>query len=140
VRSNISQLNLVDLISEKHLALRKKVTDMSHDEMNRTEAHILVMLEEYGRLSVSELSKIIQISRQGTHKCVQRLIKEGYLELADAEGNLRDKPITLTEKGHLCCKQMLEIKTHIEQEIMKKIGPEQVVFLRKLLSEDWLDS
>ncbi|MFD2880669.1 hypothetical protein ACFTAO_39580 [Paenibacillus rhizoplanae] len=41
---------------------------MSSEPLNKTETHILAMLEQHGVLSISEISRLISISRQGTQK------------------------------------------------------------------------
>lgn len=134
----ISGLNLVDMISEKHKVLRDKVNRMSGEPLNKTETHILAMLEQHGVLSISEISRLISISRQGTQKTINNLLAEGYVDTAAKEGNSRDKPIVLTAKGTAACRSMLEIKQKIEAEITARIGREQVDLLRTLLTQDWL--
>lgn len=134
----ISGLNLVDLISEKHKILRDKVNQMSGEPLNKTETHILAMLELHGMLSISEISRLISISRQGTQKTINNLLAEGYVGTAAKEGNGRDKPIVLTAKGAEACRSMLEIKQNIEAEITARIGREQVEKLRTLLTQEWL--
>lgn len=131
-------LNLIDLISEKHKALRDKVNEASGEPLNKTETHILAMLELHGLLSISEISRLIGISRQGTQKTINNLLAEGYVDTAIVEGNSRDKHIVLTPRGIQVCRSMLEIKRNIEAEIAAKIGRDQVETLRKLLTEEWL--
>lgn len=134
----ISGLNLVDLISEKHKILRDKVNQVSGEPLNKTETHILAMLELHNMLSISEISRLINISRQGTQKTINNLLAEGYVGTSAKEGNSRDKLIVLTAKGADACRSMLEIKQNIEAEITARIGREQVEKLRALLTREWL--
>ncbi|WNS43187.1 MarR family transcriptional regulator [Paenibacillus sp. MMS20-IR301] len=138
MKEYIQDLNLIDLLSEKHKVLRDKVNLLSGEPLNKTETHILAMLELHEMLSISELSRMISISRQGTQKTINNLLAEGYAGTAAVEGNNRDKHIVLTEKGAAACRSMLEIKQGIEAEIAAKIGKEQVENLRRLLTADWL--
>lgn len=138
MKNYILDLNLIDLISEKHKALREKVNEISDDRLNQTETHILAKLELHGRLSISEISRQINISRQGTQKYINVLLAEGFVETTVVEGNSRDKHIVLTPQGAAVCSRMLEIKHGIEQEISDVIGQDQVKLLKKLLAEDWL--
>ncbi|UQZ33356.1 MarR family transcriptional regulator [Paenibacillus sp. PK3_47] len=138
MKDYILDLNLIDLISEKHKALREKVNAISNERLNQTETHILAKLELHGRLSISEISRLINISRQGAQKYINDLLAEGYVETALVEGNSRDKHVVLTPQGNAACSRMLEIKQGIEQEIAGVIGEEQVKLLKKLLAEDWL--
>ncbi|QSF44352.1 MarR family winged helix-turn-helix transcriptional regulator [Paenibacillus tianjinensis] len=138
MKEYIRDLNLIDLVSEKHKVLREQVTVRSGDPLNHTETHILAKLELHGRLSISEISRQISISRQGAQKSINVLLDEGYVETVQVEGNSRDKYIVLTSKGIEVCRRMLEIKQGIEREIAARIGAEQVQLLKQLLAEDWL--
>lgn len=44
MNKQLQKMNLIDLLSEKHLALRKIVTDKDPDQINKTESHILAVL------------------------------------------------------------------------------------------------
>lgn len=89
-------------------------------------------------LSISEISRLISISRQGTQKTINNLLTEGYVDTASKEGNSRDKQIVLTPRGAKVCRSMQKIKQSIEAEIAAKIGKDYVETLRMLLKEDWL--
>lgn len=133
----LHQLNLIDLISEKHLHLRDMVSQLSLDDVNKTEGHILAVLERYTDLTITDISKIIHISRQGTHKCIQGLRAKEYVAILPIEGNLRDKHVILTEKGKTCCHHLLKIKQEIECQIIDQLGKEQVEGLKSLLKREW---
>ncbi|ASA20805.1 MarR family winged helix-turn-helix transcriptional regulator [Paenibacillus donghaensis] len=140
MNKNLQEMNLIDLLSEKHLALRKRVTELYPDSINKTESHILAVLEARQMLSISEISRIINISRQGTHKSIQGLLSQGYVEAVDVAGNNRDKHIVLSSKGLECNKKMLILKKQLEQQIIDKLGNSHVELIKTLLKEDWLDS
>ncbi|MRN52920.1 MarR family winged helix-turn-helix transcriptional regulator [Paenibacillus monticola] len=136
---NLQDMNLIDLLSEKHLALRKRVTQMDPDNINKTESHILAVLKIHTMLSISEISRIIGISRQGTHKSIQGLLSHGYVETAEVAGNQRDKHIVLSPNGVECNRKILVIKKQLEQQIISKLGHKNVELIKTLLKEDWLD-
>lgn len=138
MNDHLQQMNLIDLLSEKHLSLRKLVTDTDPDQINKTETHILAILEAHQMLSISEISRIIHISRQGTHKSIQGLLARGYVEAVEVEGNQRDKNIILTSKGIECNHRMLKAKLELEQQIINKLGSSNVELLKSLLKEEWL--
>ena len=77
---DLKNLNIIDLISEKHAKLRKIVSktwiDMGKEGFTDTESYILSLIEK-NELTVAQISRIIGISRQGTHKCVKGLIEKG---------------------------------------------------------------
>ncbi|WP_313636799.1 helix-turn-helix domain-containing protein [Paenibacillus sp.] len=136
--NHLQEMNLIDLLSEKHLVLRKIVTDQDPDQINKTESHILAVLETHQMLSISEISRVINISRQGTHKSIQGLLSRNYVEAVEVEGNQRDKNIILTQKGIECNQRMMITKIELEQRIANKIGAANVELLKSLLKEDWL--
>ncbi|WHY21198.1 helix-turn-helix domain-containing protein [Paenibacillus sp. G2S3] len=136
--NHLQEMNLIDLLSEKHLALRKIVTDQDPDQINKTESHILAVLEAHQMLSISEISRIIHISRQGTHKSIQGLLSRNYVEATQVEGNQRDKNIILTQKGIECNQRMMITKIELEQRIANKLGAANVELLKSLLKEEWL--
>ncbi|KTD85623.1 MarR family winged helix-turn-helix transcriptional regulator [Paenibacillus etheri] len=136
--NHLQEMNLIDLLSEKHLVLRKIVTDQDPDQINKTESHILAVLEAHQMLSISEISRIINISRQGTHKSIQGLLSRNYVEAVEVEGNQRDKNIILTQKGIECNQRMMITKIELEQRIANKLGAANVELLKSLLKEEWL--
>lgn len=136
--NHLQEMNLIDLLSEKHLVLRKIVTDQDPDQINKTESHILAVLEAHQMLSISEISRIINISRQGTHKSIQGLLSRNYVEAVEVEGNQRDKNIILTQKGFACNQRMMVTKIELEQKISNKLGAANVELLKALLKEEWL--
>lgn len=136
--NHLQEMNLIDLLSEKHLALRKLVTDADPDQINKTESHILAVLEAHQMLSISEISRIIHISRQGTHKSIQGLLSRGYVKAVEVEGNQRDKNIVLTPMGTECNRRMMITKIDLEQQIVNKLGAANVELLKALLKEEWL--
>ncbi|WP_150269070.1 MarR family winged helix-turn-helix transcriptional regulator [Paenibacillus tepidiphilus] len=132
------ELNLIDLMSEKHKALREKLDERSGSPLNHSETHVLAKLELHGKLSISAISRMINISRQGAQKCVNGLLAEGYVEIAQVAGNSRDKHIVLTPKGLETGRKLLECKQDVERSITEKLGAQRVQELKRLLAEDWL--
>ena len=138
----LKDLNIVDLVSEKHQQLRTKVRKLwienGEEDINQTESHMLAMIE-IKSMTIAETARRINMSRQAAHKCAQNLISRGYIIANNIEGNQRDKLIMLTEKGKNYCANMLILKEEIENEIEKNIGKENLNKLRKCLKEKWID-
>ena len=138
----LKDLNIVDLVSEKHQQLRTKVLKLwienGEEDINQTESHMLAMIE-IKSMTIAETARRINMSRQAAHKCAQNLISRGYIIANNIEGNQRDKLIMITEKGKNYCSNMLILKEEIENEIEKNIGKENLNKLRKCLKEKWID-
>ncbi len=134
-----NSVNLVDLMSEKHLFLRRKVGELDGEELNRTETHILAVVEQNGSLSISDIGRAVSLTRQGTHKSVLGLIERGYLTETEHPDNRRDRRVMLTNRGQKACDGQLAIKRELERRAAEKLGAENVEWLKRLLLEEWLE-
>ncbi|WP_028591018.1 MarR family winged helix-turn-helix transcriptional regulator [Paenibacillus massiliensis] len=132
-------LNLIDLISEKHLALRRAVGELDGNRLNKTETHILSILERHEPMSISEISRRIHISRQGTHKSIQGLLAQDMIATTDTKANQRDRNVTITQKGRDYNHQLLAFKLELEQQIVLRLGEAKISAIKSILSEEWLD-
>lgn len=136
----LEELNLIDLLSEKHKKLRREVMkiwqEKNGEEITDTEAHLLGMLDKKS-MTVAESARKVNVSRQAAHKCAKKLIEQGYITMKAIEGNNRDKLIVLTTKGEEYCSEMLKIKKQIEEDISVKIGHENVERLKTYMRKDW---
>jgi DNA-binding MarR family transcriptional regulator len=138
---NSDNLSLIDLVSEKHAILRKKAEsrwrENSDIEFSHTEWFLLSKAEQES-LSISQAAHIIDISRQAMQKCAKNLEARGYITLVFIEGNKRDKYITLTKTGKESCKKNNLLKGEIEDEIIRTLGEETVINLKRLLKSSWV--
>jgi DNA-binding MarR family transcriptional regulator len=138
----LKNLNLIDLVSEKHKKLRKEVMKLwvnRHEEyISDSEAHMLGTIN-IKEMTVAEVARKMNISRQGAHKCAKKLIDNGYIEINPIKGNNRDKMLILTKRGEEYCHEMLLLKQQVEEKIIKNIGPQNVEFLKEFLRKDWMD-
>lgn len=143
MKSYLENLNLIDLISEKHSELRIRVrnswAEKGEEPITDTESHILALLEREP-LTVSQIARKINISRQGTHKCAQCLISKDYIRVEAIEGNSRDKILLLTDKGIRFCNETLIIKEKFEADIKKSIGEDNFKILKETLKATWFTS
>lgn len=138
----LENLNLIDLISKRHAQLRRLVREdwaqKGEDPLTGTESHILALLEREP-MTVAQISRIIDISRQGIHKCVQGLISRDYIKVEPIEGNSRDKLLLLTAKGIRFCTETLVIKEKYEKSIKESIGEERFNLLKDCLKDSWFN-
>ena len=137
----LKDLNLIDLLSEKHKKLRKEVMKLwlvqQGEYITDTESHMLAMVD-IKSMTVAEIARKMNISRQGAHKCAKKLIYSEYITMNAMEGNNRDKLLVLTKKGEEYCSEMLILKQQVEEEVCKNIGDENVEFLKEILRTDWI--
>lgn len=135
----VRNLNIIDLISEKHIALRREVEERwsksGEEEITHTEAMLLAKIN-IGKISLAEVARQANVSRQAMHKCAKKLEDKGYLKFISSETN--QTYTELTEKGVLYCKKSDELKQKIENEISEIIGYENVKIIKDLLKEEWI--
>lgn len=132
-----SSINLIDLISDKHTVLRKRVGELDGNRLNKTETHILVILEAQEHMTISEISRHIHISRQGTHKCVQGLLAQ---ELIAPDNNAAsDHYFVITPKGRQHNAELLKIKLELEKRIIERLGQDTIDEIKSLFLREWLD-
>ena len=124
---------LVQDLSEQ-LDLRMVELRESSPQLNvrPADAKMFMLISRQPR-SVSQLAKVLEISRQAAHASIKRLIGHGVIELDFAEGNNRDKLPTVTEKGHVVRQKIGAILVQLESEISDVLGAEDTEVLRGLL-------
>lgn len=140
MNSNFQNLNIIDLISEKHAKLRRMVietwVERGEERVSDTESYMIALIEK-NELTVAQIGKIIGISRQGAHKCAKGLIERGYIIIENQDVNSRNKILSLTEKGLRFCKETLILKEEFETNIINSIGEDKLKILKECLSESW---
>ena len=135
----VRNLNIIDLISEKHITLRREVEERwsksGEEDVTHTEAMLLAKIN-MGKISLAEVARQANVSRQAMHKCAKKLEEKGYLEFIASESN--QTYTSLTEKGALYCKKSNDLKEKIEQEIAENLGEENIKLIKKLLEGHWI--
>ena len=132
------ELSIVDLISEKHIVHRHEVQDRwaeNEEEISHNEALLLGKIS-MGKISIAEIARQANISRQAMFKCAKKLEARGYLSFVKNEqGN---KYTELTEKGQDYCRRNRMLKDELENQIAEVLGKDQLMLLKELLSKEWL--
>lgn len=83
--------------------------------------------------SISDLARVMGLSRQAVHNTVHRLIKAGVVELVPMEGSKRDKLVQITDHGQKVQKMAAQNLKRIEQDMIATIGEDNVELIRSLL-------
>lgn len=134
-------LDLIDLINERHVQLRKIIEKLWNENgeiyISNSEWFILARIDQYNEPTVSCLTKSVDITRQATHKFIKSLKSKGLVEVNNVKNNKKEKYVTLTEFGKECLTKYLKVKEDLEAKIAEKIGLEQVEKLKELLRTEW---
>lgn len=138
--SELQNLDLIDLLSERH-SLVRKISETSWN--NQSEIHIsnsewYIMARIYKKKpNISYITKNVEISRQAIHKFINKLAEKGLVQVENVENNKKEKCIQLTALGEECYEKNEALKAQLENKIAEKIGAEQVSTLKEILKLDW---
>ncbi|MEH7523223.1 MarR family winged helix-turn-helix transcriptional regulator [Bacillus sp. JJ1503] len=138
--SELQNLDLIDLISERHSLVRriseKAWNDKSEIYISNSEWYIMARIYKK-RPTISYVTKNVNISRQAIHKFIKNLSAKGLVEVHNVENNKKEKCIQLTALGEECYEKNEALKAQLENKIAEKIGAEQVNMLKNLLKLEW---
>lgn len=134
-------MGLIDLIFMRHSQLRKlsekKWSKQSHVPVTNAEWLIIDCIYKQPFLTISQVSKMMDITRQAAHKFIKNLRKKGLVKVEPSQRNNREKCLKLTEQGEAYYKQYVTQKTALEEKIAQALGDEQLLYLKNILSADW---
>lgn len=134
-------LDLIDLISETHIQVRRKTdkawNDNNEIRLSSSEWFILARISQKQQTTISCVSKSVDISRQATHKFIKNLEEKGLVLICDLENNKKEKGLKLTKLGEDYLVKKARIKADIENDIAEKIGNEHVQLMKEILRLDW---
>jgi DNA-binding MarR family transcriptional regulator len=136
----LENLDLIDLISERHLLLRKITEKTWNDrsEISISNSEWFIIARIYGiRPTLAQVSKSVDISRQATHKLVRGLESRGLVIIEDSTENNKDKCIRMTPLGEECYEKNLALKAELIDRIADHIGSDKVSLLKDILMTDW---
>lgn len=140
LNSKMHNLDLIDLLSEHHILLRriseKLWNDSSDIYISNSEWFIIARIYRK-QPTISYVSKQVEISRQATHKLIKSLESKGLVVVENVENNKKDKCIKLTVLGEECYVKNESLKATIEKKIADHIGIEQLILLKDILKADW---
>ncbi len=139
--SILQSLDLIDLISERHVQLRNITGKMWNNNspiyISNSEWFILARIYEKKQPTIAYVSKHVDISRQATHKFIKQLEAKGLVEIKNVENNKKEKCIQLTSLGEECYEKNEFLKATFEEKIAAEIGAEQLSFLKEILKANW---
>jgi DNA-binding MarR family transcriptional regulator len=138
--SELQNLDLIDLIIERHVLLRRICENSWNDssDMHISNSEWYIMARIYKKKpTLSYVTKHVDVSRQATHKFVKNLESKGLIEITNSTNNNRDKCLQLTPLGEECYERNLSLKASLEQKIAEEIGADKLTILKDILKSDW---
>lgn len=140
MEERLQSLDLVDLLSERHILLRKLIEERwnSKHDIYISNSEWFIMAKTYKkRPTIASISKNVNITRQATHKFVKSLEQKGLVEVGPVENNKKEKCLRLTELGERYHEENETIRTELVRQIADSIGDENVKALETILKLDW---
>lgn len=139
-RGNFLQNNLKALLQDKiwllDARLEQKRLKSPYQALTPTEARILAVLRGE-ELSISELARRLDVSRQAVHKIISKLVARKLLRLGQSAENARDKLIFFTPAGEDMKKEAARKILELEKEVALAIGERNLKLLKALLEMEW---
>ena len=136
----LQKLDLIDLISERHVSLRslceKAWNESSEIPISNSEWFIMARIYKK-QPTISYVSKHVDISRQATHKFIKKLESKGLVTIQNVEHNNKDKCLQLTALGEECYEKNEAFKEELIKKIANQIGENNLALLHTILKMDW---
>lgn len=138
--SELQNLDLIDLLNERHLSTRKMAENAwnhaSEIRISNSEWYILARIYKK-KPTIAYVTKNADISRQAIHKFIKNLSAKGLVEVRNVENNKKEKCMRLTALGEECYEKNEALKLQLENRIAEKIGSDQIKALKDILKTDW---
>jgi DNA-binding MarR family transcriptional regulator len=137
---DFKKLNLIDVLNERHIKLRKITENLwnENNDIKLSNSEWFIIARIYKKQpTIAYVSRNVDISRQATHKFIKQLASKGLVEVSDAKDNKKEKSIRLTQLGEACYEKNEALKADLEKKIADNIGDEQLQLLKDILKSDW---
>lgn len=114
-----------------------RLKDAGVDPITPAHAAVLAHLDAEMSLSVAELARRADVTRQTMHRAVGQLVDDGLLTSTPGPGFPRTTLIGLTAAGHRRRNVAKGILNDLEQELSRRLGAESLTELRETLTRAW---
>jgi DNA-binding MarR family transcriptional regulator len=96
---------------------------------------VLKILRNDGNMTVADIARSWDVSRQYIQKLVNDMVKDDLVEMVDNPKHKKSKLVTLTEKGVEKYKHTNNILAKLDEELFKKISPEEFQMSSEVLKK-----
>lgn len=127
-------------MSERYEILRRLAEEKwnNNNELYISNSEWFILGKIYNsQLTISDVAKDVEISRQAIHKIVKSLEAKGLVEVSSVEHSKKHKAIRMTEFGQICYEKNAHYKGEIEQQLIHTLGEIEVTKLKDILTLDW---
>ncbi|MCM3721943.1 MarR family winged helix-turn-helix transcriptional regulator [Solibacillus isronensis] len=134
-------IDFIELLYRQHKQLRQKAEIMwnENNDLHITSSEWFVLKNIYeGYVTVPELVKQLDISKQGVHKFVTSLQEKKLITTELIKGSKVQKMAHLTEKGIVIFNESKKMELEIEKMVRDTIGDKEYELLLEMLKKPLL--
>ncbi|PTE88762.1 MarR family winged helix-turn-helix transcriptional regulator [Staphylococcus equorum] len=102
--------------------------------LNRQHHRFLFFIEKAPGITIKDLLKSLEISKQGSHATLKKLKDEAYITEQPTETDKRIKALYPTEKGTKLVKELNKAQNDLFQDIQKKVGNDWYAIMEEFAS------
>jgi DNA-binding MarR family transcriptional regulator len=132
----LSEANLRTLMHNLGQELDQRVAFLrrgtAYEKVRPSDVRVFVYIA-LGTGTISDVARVLGVSRQAVHLAVKRLQKLGTIALEPGTGDKREKRLVLTDRGREAAKLGQQLTLKLDAELAETIGREGVETLRKTL-------
>lgn len=102
--------------------------------LNRQHHRFLFFIEKVPGITIKDLLKSLEISKQGSHATLKKLKDEAYITEQPTEADKRIKSLYPTEKGTKLVHELNKAQNDLFQDIQKKVGNDWYAIMEEFAS------
>ncbi|WP_253896106.1 MarR family winged helix-turn-helix transcriptional regulator [Solibacillus sp. R5-41] len=132
--------DVIDLLSERYEILRRLAEQkwINNNNVYISNSEWSIMGRIYKKqLTISDVAKGVDFSRQATHKFIKSLEAKELVEVSSVQHSKKHKAINMTEFGKTCYEKNILYKREIEQQLIQTLGEVEVTKLKEILTLNW---
>lgn len=140
-RREEAMIDFIELLYRQHKHLRQMAEMMwnENNDLHITSSEWFVLKNIYeGYVTVPELVKQLDISKQGVHKFVTSLQEKELITTELIKGSKVQKMAHLTEKGIIIFNESKKMELEIEKMVRDTIGDKEYEMLLEMLKKPLL--
>lgn len=110
-------------------------TTLKSHKLVAPQAGIIRILAGHGEYNQNQLAQEMNMDKASMVKFIDGLEKHGYVKRSTDPKDRRSKLLTITAKGRVLEKKIIEQHTELEEEILKQFPAEDQQTLRRLMPQ-----
>ncbi|MCG7339167.1 MarR family winged helix-turn-helix transcriptional regulator [Staphylococcus sp. ACRSN] len=102
--------------------------------LNRQHHRFLFFIDKVPGITIKDLLKSMEISKQGSHAALKKLKDESYIIEKQMEHDKRVKALYATDKGTKLVRELNKAQNDLFQDIQKKVGNDWYAIMEEFAS------